>query len=65
MRVTPAAGVVLPSTALAIGGPAVPFVGVMVLGYLYGPSVTAVPVAVGALVFNVIERGGILGCSRR
>jgi malonate transporter and related proteins len=42
-------------TALAIGGPAVPFAGVVVLGYLYGPSVSAVPVAVGALVFNVIE----------
>ena len=42
-------------TALAIGGPAVPFAGVVVLGYLYRPSVTAVPVAVGALVFNVIE----------
>ena len=42
-------------TALAIGGPAVPFAGVVVLGYLYRPSVSAVPVAVGALVFNVIE----------
>jgi malonate transporter len=42
-------------TALAIGGPAVHFAGVVVLGYLYGPSVSAVPVAVGALVFNVIE----------
>src|SRR5271170_1985652 len=42
-------------TALAIGGPAVPFAGVVVLGYLYKPSVSAVPVAVGALVFNVIE----------
>src|SRR5271168_3473560 len=42
-------------TALAIGGPAVPFAGVVVLGYLYRPSVTAVPVAVGALAFNVVE----------
>src|ERR1700728_1248753 len=42
-------------TALAIGGPAIPFAGVVVLGYLYGPSVSAVPVAVGALVLNVIE----------
>src|SRR6202451_2507857 len=42
-------------TALAIGGPAVPFAGVVVLGYLYGPSVSAVPVAVGELGFNVIE----------
>jgi malonate transporter len=42
-------------TALAVGGPAIPFAGVLVLGYLYGPSVSAVPIAVGALVFNVIE----------
>jgi len=42
-------------TALAVGAPAIPFAGVVVLGYLYGPSVTAVPVAVGALVLNVIE----------
>ena len=42
-------------TALAVGGPAIPFAGVVVLGYLYAPSVSAVPVAVGALVFNVIE----------
>jgi hypothetical protein len=42
-------------TALAVGAPAIPFAGVVVLGYLYGPSVTAVPVAAGALVLNVIE----------
>jgi malonate transporter and related proteins len=42
-------------TALAVGAPAIPFVGVVVLGYLYGPSVSAVPVDVGALVFNVVE----------
>jgi predicted permease len=42
-------------TALAVGAPAIPFAGVVVLGYLYGPSLSAVPVAVGALVFNVIE----------
>jgi malonate transporter and related proteins len=42
-------------TALAVGAPAIPFAGVVVLGYLYGPSVSAVPVAVGALVLNVIE----------
>jgi predicted permease len=42
-------------TALAVGAPAIPFAGVVVLGYLYGPSLTAVPVAVGALVLNVIE----------
>jgi hypothetical protein len=42
-------------TALVVGGPAIPFAGIVVLGYLYGPSVSAVPVAVGALAFNVIE----------
>ena len=42
-------------TALAVGAPAIPFAGVVVLGYLYGPSLSAVPVAVGALVLNVIE----------
>jgi malonate transporter and related proteins len=42
-------------TALAVGAPAIPFAGVVVLGYLYGPSVSAVPVAIGALVLNVIE----------
>ena len=42
-------------TALAVGAPAIPFADVVVLGYLYGPSVSAVPVAVGALVLNVIE----------
>jgi hypothetical protein len=42
-------------TGLAVGAPAIPFAGVVVLGYLYGPSLTAVPVAVGALVLNVIE----------
>jgi malonate transporter len=38
-----------------VGAPAIPFAGVLVLGYLYGPSLSAVPIAVGALVFNVIE----------
>jgi malonate transporter and related proteins len=42
-------------TALAVGAPAIPFAGVVVLGYLYGPSLSAVPVAVGALALNVIE----------
>ncbi len=42
-------------TALAVGAPAIPFAGVVVLGYLYGPSLSAVPVAAGALVLNVIE----------
>jgi malonate transporter and related proteins len=42
-------------TALAVGGPAVPFAGVVVLGYLFGARVSAVPIAVGSLVFNVIQ----------
>jgi malonate transporter and related proteins len=42
-------------TALAVGAPAIPFAGVVVLGYLYASSVSTVPVAVGALVFNVVE----------
>jgi hypothetical protein len=39
---------------LAVGGPAVPFVGVSVLGYLFG-SASAIPIAVAALVMNVIQ----------
>ncbi len=39
---------------LAVGGPAVPFVGVSVLGYLFG-SASAVPIAVAALVMNIIQ----------
>jgi malonate transporter and related proteins len=35
-------------TALAIGGPAVPFAGVVVLGYLYGAKVSAPPIAIGS-----------------
>jgi malonate transporter and related proteins len=42
-------------TALAVGAPAVPFVGIVVLGSLYGPTASEVPVAVGALVMVVIE----------
>src|SRR5580693_5183824 len=42
-------------TALAVGGPAVPFAGVVVLGYLYGAKVSAPPIAIGSLVLNVIE----------
>jgi malonate transporter len=41
-------------TALAIGGPGVPFAGVVVLGYLFGAKVSALPIAVGSLVFNVV-----------
>lgn len=39
---------------LAIGGPAVPFVGSSVLGYLFG-SVSAVPIAVAGIVMNLIQ----------
>lgn len=40
--------------ALCVGGPAVPFVGVSVLGYLFGSS-SAVPIAVAALVMNIVQ----------
>ncbi|QDD97026.1 AEC family transporter [Roseomonas mucosa] len=40
--------------ALAIAGPAVPFVGVPVLGQLFG-AVSAVPIAVAGLVMNLIQ----------
>lgn len=40
--------------ALSVGGPAVPFVGVSVLGYLFGSS-SAVPIAVAALVMNIVQ----------
>jgi malonate transporter and related proteins len=42
-------------TALAVGGPAVPFAGIVVLGYLYGAKLSAPPIAIGSLVLNVIE----------
>jgi len=42
-------------TGLAVGGPAIPFAGVVVLGYLYGPALSAVSVAIGALVLKVIQ----------
>jgi malonate transporter len=42
-------------TALVVGGPAIPFAGIVVLGYLYGAKASAVPVAIGSLVLNVIE----------
>lgn len=39
---------------LAIGGPAVPFVGTSVLGFLFG-STSAVPIAVAGIVMNLIQ----------
>jgi hypothetical protein len=44
--------------ALAVGGPAVPFAGVVVLGYLFGAKVSALPIAIGSLVFNVVPVDG-------
>lgn len=41
--------------ALAIGGASFGFVGVPVLGYLFGPVTASVPVAVGNLVMNVMQ----------
>lgn len=40
--------------ALAIAGPAVPFVGVTVLGHLFGTQ-SAVPISVASLVMNLIQ----------
>lgn len=40
--------------ALAISGPAVPFVGVPVLGYLFGID-SAMPIAISAIVMNLIQ----------
>lgn len=40
--------------ALAISGPAVPFIGVSVLGHLFG-SVSAIPIAIAGLVMNLIQ----------
>ncbi|CUW96926.1 AEC family transporter [Rhizobium pusense] len=40
--------------ALAISGPAVPFVGVTVLGHLFGTQ-SAVPISVASLVMNLIQ----------
>jgi hypothetical protein len=39
-------------TALAVGAPAVPFAGVVVLGYLYGPTLITVPVAPAVLIYR-------------
>lgn len=41
--------------ALAIGVPSVGFVGLPVLGYLFGPNAATIPVAVGALVFVLVQ----------
>ncbi|HUK07255.1 MAG TPA: hypothetical protein VLX09_05245 [Stellaceae bacterium] len=40
--------------ALAIGGPAVPFVGVPVLGHLFGAA-SAIPISVPSLMMNLIQ----------
>lgn len=40
---------------LAIGGPAVPFVGVPVLGFLYGGVDASIPVAAASLTMNLIQ----------
>jgi len=40
--------------ALAIAGPAVPFVGVPVLGFLYG-ELSTIPVALGSLIMNLFQ----------
>lgn len=40
--------------AIAIGGPAVPFVGVSVLGHLFGTA-SAIPISVASLVMNLIQ----------
>ncbi|WP_342627122.1 AEC family transporter [Nguyenibacter vanlangensis] len=40
--------------ALAISGPAVPFVGVPVLGHIFGPA-SAVPIAIASLLMNLVQ----------
>jgi len=40
--------------ALAIAGPSVPFVGVSVLGHLFG-NASAIPISVASLVMNLIQ----------
>jgi malonate transporter and related proteins len=40
--------------ALAIAGPAVPFIGVSVLGHLFGDA-SAVPISIASLVMNLIQ----------
>ncbi|MBV8401468.1 MAG: AEC family transporter [Acetobacteraceae bacterium] len=41
--------------AITIGGPAVPFVGIPVLGQLFGEAASAVPIAIAGLVMNLIQ----------
>ncbi|HEV2438726.1 MAG TPA: AEC family transporter [bacterium] len=40
--------------AMAIAGPAVPFVGVTVLGYLFG-GMSTIPIAIASLVMNLVQ----------
>jgi malonate transporter len=41
--------------ALTIGGPAVPFVGVSVLGYVFGPANESIPVTSASLAMNLVQ----------
>ena len=41
--------------ALTIGGPAVPFIGVSVLGYLFGPANESIPVTSASLAMNLVQ----------
>jgi malonate transporter len=41
--------------ALTIGGPAVPFVGVSVLGYVFGPANESIPVISASLAMNLVQ----------
>ena len=41
--------------ALVIGGPSVAFVGLPVLGYLFGPTKATIPVVVSALVLTMVQ----------
>jgi predicted permease len=41
--------------ALTITGPAVPFVGVSVLGYLFGPANESIPVTSASLAMNLVQ----------
>ena len=41
--------------ALTITGPAVPFVGVSVLGYLFGPANESIPVTGASLAMNLVQ----------
>ena len=41
--------------ALTIGGPAVPFVGVSVLGFVFGPANESIPVISASLAMNLVQ----------